>query len=144
MDVKSTACILTGKIDTYQFGDIVSAAFTGSYSRQWQSFGGIMPEQSFNDLSLRGKIGIYPIKKLEMYVSANYSKVKIGEDNYKSNVFIDAGISYAFKKILIDITARNLTDMRRYVYTVYHTLDVTQNSYSLRPREAVLTVKYSF
>ena len=34
--------------------------------------------------------------------------------------------------------------MRRYVYTVYHTLDVTQNSYSLRPREAVLTVKYSF
>ncbi len=144
MDVRSTAWIFTGKIDTYQFGDILTASARGSYSLQRQTFGDAIPSNSFNDLSLNLHLGVYPVRKLEIYGSASYSKVKIGEDNYKENVFVDVGVRWSSRRVELELAARNLTDMRRYEYTYYHTLDVTRNSYSLRPREFLLTLKYSF
>lgn len=144
MDVRSTAWIFTGKIDTYQFGDILTASARGSYSLQCQTFGDAIPSNSFNDLSLNLHLGVYPVRKLEIYGSASYSKVKIGEDNYKENVFVDVGVRWSSRRVELELAARNLTDMRRYEYTYYHTLDVTRNSYSLRPREFLLTLKYGF
>ena len=70
--------------------------------------------------------------------------MKIGEDNYKENVFVDVGVRWSSRRVELELAARNLTDMRRYEYTYYHTLDVTRNSYSLRPRQFLLTLKYSF
>jgi len=144
LDVRSTTYIFSGKIDTYQFDDLVSAAITGSYSLQHQSFGGVMPVNSQNELMLTGKATVHPVKNLDIYVSANYSRVKLGESNYKSNTFLDAGARYSFRKIELELAARNLTDMRRYYYTIYRSLDLTYNSYSLRPLEVMLTAKYKF
>ncbi|MDE7109545.1 MAG: hypothetical protein K2O49_06235, partial [Muribaculaceae bacterium] len=40
--------------------------------------------------------------------------------------------------------ARNLMDHRDYTYSIYRSLNIINYSYSLRPREFLLSLKYKF
>lgn len=114
------------------------------YSISRQSYDSTLPSSSFNSFSLLGQISVYPLKNLEIYASADYSKIKLGDNNYKNNFFVDAGIRYSVKKFDFEIKGENLTDMRRYAYTLYNSMDITFSSYDLRPLELTASVKYRF
>ncbi len=144
INIKNATYIATLKAETEQFDNILAMSANLSYSLSHQSFGSAVPSNDIREFSVNGKISVFPIKRLEIYGKVFLNRSQLEEDNYKSNVFIDAGARFSIKKFDIELTARNLTDMRKYEYTLYHTLDLTTYSYSIRPIEGILTLRYNF
>ncbi len=142
--VNNAIYIVSRKVETNQFSDIVGANATLAYSFQRQSFHDLIPPNSFNELSVNGHISVFPLSCLEIYVDIIFSKVKIADNNYKSNLFADAGIRLSFHRFEVDVMARNLTDLRDYSYSIYNSLDITSYSYSLRPFEITAAIRFSF
>lgn len=141
---KSSSYSISAKAETYQLSDMLMISANTIYSISRQSYDSTLPSSSFNSFSLLGQISVYPLKNLEIYASADYSKIKLGDNNYKNNFFVDAGIRYSVKKFDFEIKGENLTDMRRYAYTLYNSMDITFSSYDLRPLELTASVKYRF
>lgn len=141
---KSAIYFISARVLSYQLSDILMISASASYTTQRQTFGGVLPSNRSNSLSFDGKIGIYPIKNLEIYYAFDSSKVKLGENNYKINTFMDAGAIYSFKKLDFELALRNLTNQKNYSYTLYNSLDITYRSFGLRPLEAIFTIKYRF
>ena len=144
IDIKNSSYIVTFTGETDQLNDRLSLAANLSYSLNRQTFGGFMPANNLSEYSVNGSLSFFPIKKLEIYGKVFYNRSQISEDNYKSNLFVDAGIKYSIRKFDIELTGRNLTNMKKYEYTIYNALDITTYSYSLRPIEGVLSVRYNF
>ena len=115
-----------------------------TYTFSVQTFSGDIPTNHFGDISVQWKVAVFPVKRLEIYGSLGYRNARLAEDTYKESTFVDAGARYAFGRFSLELTARNLTDTRRYDYTVYHSLDICRYEFSLRPAEALLTLKYNF
>lgn len=141
---KSSSYSISAKVETYQISDMLMVSANTTYSVSRQSYGTALPSSSFNSFSIFGKIGIYPVKNLELYATADYSKIKLGDNNYKNNFFVDAGIRYSLKRFDFELKGTNLTDMRRYEYTIYNSMDITFSSYDIRPLELTASVKYRF
>ncbi|MDE6096453.1 MAG: hypothetical protein K2G52_09725 [Muribaculaceae bacterium] len=144
IDISNSTYIATLSGETRQWNDRLSLSANISYSISHQSFGGAIPSNDLSELSFNGKISLFPMKKLEIYSRIFFNRSQLEENNFKSNLFIDAGIKYSVKKFDIELTACNLTDMRRYEYTLYQSLDLSTYSYSLRPMEAILSLRYNF
>lgn len=144
IDIKNSSYIVTFTGETDQLNDRLSLAANLSYSLNRQTFGGFMPANNLSEYSVNGSLSFFPIKKLEIYGKVFYNRSQISEDNYKSNLFVDAGIKYSIRKFDIELTGRNLTNMKKYEYTIYNALDITTYSYSLRPIEGILSVRYNF
>ena len=141
---RSTTGSIAGDIETEQFNSVLRSDLNATYMFSVQTFSGDIPTNHFGDFSLRWKVSVFPVKRLEIYGSLGYRNARLAEDNYKESTFVDAGARYAFGKFSLELTARNLTDTRRYDYTVYHSLDICRYEFSLRPAEALLTLKYNF
>ena len=141
---RSTTGSIAGDIETEQFNSVLRSDLNATYMFSVQTFSGDIPTNHFGDFSLRWKVSVFPVKRLEMYGSLGYRNARLAEDTYKESTFVDAGARYAFGKFSLELTARNLTDTRRYDYTVYHSLDICRYEFSLRPAEALLTLKYNF
>ncbi len=133
-----------GKIETTQFSDILNVYGEVSWSRTTQSFHGMMPDVSLDDLSFNGKISVFPLPILEIYGKADLRRSQFTDDSYKSNLFVDAGVRLKLRKFEIELTGTNLTNIRDYSYTIYNSLDLITYSYTLRPIQAMLTARYSF
>lgn len=142
--VNNAIYIVSGKVETNQFSDIIAANATLAYSFQRQSFHDLIPPNSFNELSVNGHLSVFPLSWLEIYGDVMFSKVKIADNVYKSNMFADAGVRLSFRKFEIDVMARNLTDMRDYSYSIYNSLDIISYSYALRPFEITASLRFSF
>ena len=141
---RSTTGSIAGDIETEQFNSMLRSDLNATYMFSVQTFSGDIPTNHFGDFSLRWKVSVFPVKRLEIYGSLGYRNARLAEDTYKESTFVDAGARYAFGKFSLELTARNLTDTRRYDYTVYHSLDICRYEFSLRPAEALLTLKYNF
>ncbi|MBD5279649.1 MAG: TonB-dependent receptor [Bacteroides sp.] len=141
---RSTTGSIAGDIETEQFNSVLRSDLNATYMFSVQTFSGDIPTNHFGDFSLRWKVSVFPVKRLEIYGSLGYRNARLAEDTYKESTFVDAGARYAFGKFSLELTARNLTDTRRYDYTVYHSLDICRYEFSLRPAEALLTLKYNF
>lgn len=141
---RSTNGSIAGDIETEQFNSMLRSNLNATYTFSVQTFSGDIPTNHFGDISVRWKVAVFPVKRLEIYGSLGYRNARLAEDTYKESTFVDAGARYAFGRFSLELTARNLTDTRRYDYTVYHSLDICRYEFSLRPAEALLTLKYNF
>lgn len=135
---------VTADIETEQFNNILRSNLSAGYSFSVQTFSGDIPTNHFGDFSLQWKVSVFPVKKLEIYANFAYRNAQLAEDTYKQTTFLDAGARFSFGKFSLDLTARNLTDTRQYAYTIYRALDICRYEFSLRPAEALLTLKYNF
>ncbi|MDE5675603.1 MAG: TonB-dependent receptor [Muribaculaceae bacterium] len=144
VNTNSSVYFVSGKVETYQFSDILMLSANASYTTQTQTFGGLLPKNSTNNLSISGKAAVFPVKNMEIFYLIDSFRVKLGENNYKNNTFMDAGIKYSMRRLDLELSARNLTDMRNYSYTIYHDMDITYSSYTLRPFEIILSAKFRF
>lgn len=124
--------------------DMLTLTGNFSYSYTRNSFHGFMPDNNLSEIMVNGKVSVFPVKGLEIYGNLSFNRSQLAEDNYKSNLFVDAGIKYKLRKFDFTLSGRNLTNLRNYGYTLYNTLDITTYSYSLRPIECVATVRFNF
>lgn len=145
-EVRSRSSFYTagGKIETTQFSNTVTLYAEASWSRSIQDFRGQIPNVTLDDFSLNSKLSVFPISILEIYGKADLRRSQLTDNSYKTNLFVDAGIRLKLRKIEIELTGTNLTDIRDYSYTIYNSLDLITYSYALRPIQAMLTARYSF
>ena len=140
----NTSYKITADLETNQFNDLLNAEAKVSYRISRQNFSGAISSSTFQDFSLEGKVSLFPIKQFEIYGYIMYGHDQIAVNMYKDNLFVDAGVKYNIKKFTIEISARNLTGLRFYEYTIYNMLDYHRYSYRLRPREYLMSLKYNF
>lgn len=131
-------------VQTYQFSNVLMADARAQLTTQRQSFGGSIPSNTTNSMALKGKIAVFPVKNLEIYYTIDSSRVKLGENNYKTNTFMDAGAIYSLSRFDFELALRNLTNQHTYSYTLYNSLDIIYRTYSLRPLEALFSIKLRF
>lgn len=129
---------------TDQLNGRLSISANVSFSLSRQTFGGAIPDNNISEMSATGKFSYCPIKQIELYAKAYFNCSELSDNNYKENLFLDAGIRYIFNKFELEIYGRNLTDRCHYQYTLYRTLDLSTYSYTLRPIEGIISLKYNF
>ena len=64
--------------------------------------------------------------------------------HYLTSFFLDARMRYKRKRWEAELQLHNLADTRRYEVRTYMLTDIYTYSYRLRPREALLSLKWSF
>ncbi len=100
-----------------------------------------------NDYSLNAGITVFPLPGWGVYVRANSTFVEVPtttSSHYSNCLYLDAGTQYAFGKFELEVSARNLTNRKRYQLRQFSTCDTFDYIYYLRPLEATATLRYSF
>lgn len=141
---RSKVYIVNGEIETEQFDGILRSELKAAYTINQQRFSGDIPSDNLSDFSLRWKLSVFPVRKLEIYGNFIYNYAQLSESSYKDNIFIDAGAKYSFKKFMMELAGRNLTNLKTYDYAIYHSLDIQRFTFRLRSLGILLTLKYNF
>ena len=58
--------------------------------------------------------------------------------------FADLNMEYKLKKAYLTLQVNNIFNQKEYKSTLYNPLSVYQSQFSLRPREVLLSAKFSF
>lgn len=141
---KNKVYIVNGEIETEQFEGMLRSELKAAYTINQQSFSKEVPSDNLSDFSLRWKLSLFPVKKLEIYGNMTFNNTQVSESNYKNNLFIDAGAKYSFKKFILELSANNLTNLKNYEYTLFNSLDIQRFTFKLRSISLLLTLKYNF
>lgn len=136
--------IFTGKVETHQFNDVLAGMFNVSYTLNRVTFKGVANSDTLDELTVNGKVSLFPVKSLELYGKVYLNRSKIDDSQHKTNLFVDAGARYSLGKFDIELTAKNLSNMKEYSYTLYRSLDIVSYRYTLRPLELLLSLRYNF
>lgn len=139
-----TTFLMTLGAETSQLHGMLEASTNFTYSLSHNKFSQSIPGSTLRNYVLNGLINFSPVKRLNFYAKLNLNRSQLAENLYKTNTFIDAGVRWAFGKFEIELYGHNLTNLRTYAYTIYHTLDISSYSYSLRPIEGMLSLRFSF
>ena len=144
VDVNSSFYTLTGRVESSLFSGKVATNLSCVYSHVRQDFGGKMGAVGLNSVEFTGKVSVFPTDILEIYGDVSLNHAELATGGYKSNVFVDAGMRVKLRKFEIELAGKNLTNLRRYEYAIYSTLDIVNYNFRLRPIQGVLSLRYSF
>lgn len=97
-----------------------------------------------NQTTLQLSLASHPLKNLEISTMGYFNRNNVGNDIYKSILFVDANIRYSLKSFDFELSARNLTNSHHYSYSYIKDSDIYRYSFSLRPLELLLSLRYSF
>ncbi len=146
IEINATSAVYTAtvKAETTQWNGRIIADASCVYSRINQSFGGMMVKVGLNNVNVNGRVAVFILPDFEIYCRGSLDRADLAGGGYKSNLFVDGGARYKMRKFELELSGMNLTNIKRYEYSVYSTLDVITNSYRLRPIQGILTLKYNF
>lgn len=116
----------------------------GTWAGSGQHIDGLAEATRFNNVSADVSLSAFPLKDWEIYVKGTYSANDMGGDVFRHDVFLDGGMRFSRGRWEAELQARNLTNRRVYVVRSVSALDVTTETYRLRPMEALLTLRYNF
>lgn len=105
----------------------------------------IAQENDYRQLNhrLNASVSFFVFKDLEVYMNEYYT-MDDAMDTRCSYFLLDGGVRYKKKKMEMELKLSNITNRRQYSYSQINDLDHTVTSYSLRPFEAVVSLKFSF
>ncbi|MDE6198674.1 MAG: hypothetical protein K2G06_02375, partial [Muribaculaceae bacterium] len=115
-----------------------------NYSHSIQKIESFGVDNHTGQTSLNFSLATRPIKSLEISANGYFNRSNVGNDISKNSLFLDASIRYTPKSFDIELSARNLTNTRRYSYSYIKDSDIYRYSFRLRPLELLLSIKYSF
>lgn len=142
MDMDSYNCRFG--INSNPLGNYLIMDFDVSYSYSVQKIKDFGLDNHTNRTSLSFSLATHPVKALEISTHGYFNRSNVGNDTYKSSLFLDANIRYVLKSFDIELSARNLTNTRNYSYSYIKDSDIYRYTFRLRPLELLLTLKYSF
>lgn len=138
--------IANGEInaETEQFDRMLRLEGGVKFNLSHQKFSSDINSNTISDFGANGKITFAPHKIIEIYSSIEYTRSRMPGGTDKNCMFTDAGIRLNHRIFEVELLARNLMDKREYTYSIYRALNIINYSYSLRPREFILSLKYKF
>lgn len=89
------------------------------------------------------KTVLSPWKTFLVHIGADISARDINEDQSKTVVLFDCGLSFRKKAFRYGLNLNNIFNQRQYAYTEYSTVNVYSYRYALRGRELLFTISYT-
>lgn len=129
---------------SYLFSDRLSADMTASYGCSRQKIRSIGTETNLSNFNGNLKLSGFILPDLELYGSVSMERGSLAEGGMRGYLFLDGGLRLKKRRYEVELKGMNLTDEKRYEYSVARSLDISTYSYDLRPLEVLLTFKYSF
>jgi hypothetical protein len=90
--------------------------------------------------SQKVEIGIYPVKTLTINAKIEHSYNSAATNRYTS--FADAGIKFKSKKYDIEFELNNILNSKQYISASYNDISTYYYSYNLRPRSAMIKIRF--
>lgn len=125
--------------------DKVNVDASAGYTLTTQTIGVIDNRTNLSSVDARGRVSVRPTGNWEIWCCPSYTGQEMATSGYQSYFFFDAGSRLTIKRVVeLELQARNLTDRRTYSYSGFAGADLYAWSFSLRPMEILLSLKYSF
>lgn len=144
MDLRLDSYTLKFIINSNPIKDYLILDTSIKYSRTSQRLMGLSDAAHTDDLTGNIRLATHPIKNLELSFSSYFSHNRMANDNNKNSVFLDCGARYSIDHFDIDLTARNLSNTKQYSYSFMSDSNLYTYSFTLRPFEILMSVKYSY
>lgn len=137
--------ILHGNIYTSLLHDMVTVTADAVYGISAQKISGMNFDSSRRDFSASLGLAVRPVSTVELSGRAEWKRTPVAQNLYKNSSFVDCSARYIPSVTWeFELSGRNLSDTRLYSYSIMREGDVYTYSYSLRPLEALATVRYKF
>ena len=114
--------------------------YTGRYSKNYSR--NTLIQKVTDNQSHKGRATLRPTEKINIYVTAEYTRTELISNAYKKFTLLDAGIEYKIKKVKLKLEMNNLLDKREYAYTIYDALNSYSYNYRLQGREFLLSISF--
>ena len=103
-------------------------------------------QNNFQQLDLKTKIDFIPSKSLTFGIEANKYQIKDGQNQTKQYLLMDCSANYHFKNSNIDLGLflQNLTDEKKFRTLSFSENSLLSNDFSLRPRQFLAKLSFTF
>ncbi len=94
--------------------------------------------------AIMADMSVVPMQSLQITAHAEADKADVTNSDVQKSFFLDCGIRYVRSKFDVGLIARNLLNCSTYSYSLFNDFDTYTYSYTLRPIEFMLVLKWSF
>lgn len=123
----------------------LSVQYSGIYTYSLYSTGEKNNRDDNHDMSHSLTLSFFPAKSIEFDVSGEYYFNKYQTYSPSHNFFIDFSFWYfVTPKLQLFIHAKNLLDERTYTQTFVNPLEISHNTYKIRPLNILLGIQVNF
>ena len=100
---------------------------------------------TYDNLKQKLNISLFPIKKLQIYISGEHYFIKFNDNTSDNLLLLDTGVKWMVSdKVNISLSATNLMNENYYRYSLYETLSETTYRYRIRPLNVLLSAQMRF
>lgn len=96
------------------------------------------------NIRVNGRVSWWILPDLEWRNEVSVDRSSVTENDKRTNIYLDTSLRLKVKKFEIEAQGRNLTGRKSFSKINYRDFDVMTQTFGLRGREALLTVKYSY
>lgn len=121
-----------------------NAEYRLAYNRYWMSVPG-SEDSATDNYNQSLTLNFYPARKFNFSVTGEHYFARISSTQSKHTVFVDVSAVWRLKDNWeLSLSATNLLDKREYAYVMLSDLSSTSASYSIRPRNVLLSMYFRF
>lgn len=137
-----------GRLQSSILQQMLTVNVSAQYILSLQHGGLLTAPNRQNDYNMNAEVTLVPLSGWQVYLRCNASFIQkpscdTSASRYNRHSYLDVGSQYAFKKFLLELSLRNVTNRRQYHVRQFSALDTYDYLYHLRPIEGVLTVRYN-
>lgn len=126
------------------FDDALSVSVNCTYTHSVLKTGMTTGQDVMNEIETSARVSVFPVKNLEIYANASHDAYWQNENGHRDNLYVDGGMKWSVGKSDIELAVRNITNKDCYTKRNFTANDIYTYTYSLRPREFTVSVKYNF
>lgn len=127
------------------FDDHLSVRVTATWNRMATILSQTVRTKTLiDDWAAMMQLSASPVSKLELYATGKFTANGVPGSTFNKQFFLDGGARLKLRKIELELSARNLTSQRTYIYRSYALSDMLTYTCHLRPAEGILTMKWNF
>ena len=135
---------LHGAISSTPFNGAVDLAVSAWYKSSVQKITALGMRSDLNDIIAQGSLSVHPVSAVEIYSQIYWNQATVGQGGTRDCFFLGAGARYHAGHFDLELSGKNLTNSRSYSYSYFSDSDLYSYSFTLRPIEFLVTLKYSF
>ncbi|MCM1356082.1 MAG: carboxypeptidase-like regulatory domain-containing protein [Staphylococcus sp.] len=142
--VSNTSYVIHAAVNSNPIASIIDVSAELWYKPSVQKISAMGMRNTVDDIVAQGNVSVHPFRRVEVYSEVYWSKVSVAAGTSKSSLFVGAGVRYHKKPFAVELSGKNLTNTKSYSYTYFMASDLYSHTFSLRPAELLLSVKYTF
>ncbi len=144
MKVRTSSVILHPSVKSILFSDRMTVDLGFTYQTTSQKMSVSAQTNRIDNYSGELSVTLMPLYRFEIYGTAAYTDTDLGSSGRKRDLFLDCGTRLLLGRWEIELKMRNLTDRDSYTTSRFTGDDSYVTTYMLRPREGMVSLRWSF